>query len=114
METVNVADAKSRLSELLSRVHAGERFLIQRRERPVAVLINTDELERLDRNARVAYRLAAALGQDEALLAAIECGAIHPAMAAFGLWRADSETTDLVERLAANRANQPTRVVPEL
>ncbi|MEI8306498.1 MAG: type II toxin-antitoxin system Phd/YefM family antitoxin [Chloroflexales bacterium] len=38
METINIAEAKSRLSELLSRVLAGERFPIQRRERPVAVL----------------------------------------------------------------------------
>ena len=29
METISVADAKTRLSELLSRVSAGERFLIQ-------------------------------------------------------------------------------------
>lgn len=109
VETINVADAEGRLSELLSRVTAGERFLIQRRERPVAVLIAADELERLERNARVARRLAAALGQDEQLLEAIEQGAVHPAMAAFGLWHDDSDTADLAERLAANRASQPTR-----
>lgn len=114
METINVADAKGRLSELLSRVKAGERFLIQRRERPVAVLIGADELDRLERNARVARRLAAALGQDEQLLEAIGQGAVHPAMAAFGLWRDDPDTVDLVERLAANRASQPTRPTPEL
>jgi prevent-host-death family protein len=114
VETINVADAKSRLSELLSRVTAGERFLIQRRERPVAVLIGADELDRLERNARVARRLAAALGQDETLLEAIGQGAVHPAMAVFGLWRDDPEMADLAERLAANRANQPVRPTPEL
>ena len=36
METINVADAKSRFSELISRATSGERFIIQRRERPVA------------------------------------------------------------------------------
>ena len=61
MEAVSVADGKSRLSELLSRIATGERFQI--------------------------HRLAAVLGQDEALLAAIERGEVHKAMAAFGLWR---------------------------
>ena len=114
METINVAEAKSRLSELLSRVTAGERFLIQRRERPVAVLIGADELERLERNSRVARRLAAALGQDEALLEQIERGEVHPAMAAFGLWRDDPDLDDLADRIAVNRASQVARLAPEL
>ncbi len=114
METINVADAKSRLSELLSRVVAGERFLIRRRERPVAVLIGADELERLERSSRAARRLAAVLGQDEALLAAIDRGEVHPAMAAFGLWRDDPEFADLAERITANRASQSPRPAPEL
>ncbi|MCG8350647.1 MAG: type II toxin-antitoxin system Phd/YefM family antitoxin [Chloroflexales bacterium] len=114
METINVADAKSRLSELLSCVTAGERFLIQRRERTVAVLIGADELDRLERNARAARRLAAMPGQDEALLEAIGQDAVHLAMAVFGLWRDDPETTDLAERLVANRASQPARPTPEL
>lgn len=114
METINVADAKSRLSELLSRVTAGERFLIQRRARPVAVLIGADELERLERTSGVARRLAAALGQDEALLEQIERGEVHPAMAAFGLWRDDPDLDDLADRIAANRASQMLRPAPEL
>ncbi len=114
METINVADAKSHLSELLSRVSAGERFLIQRRARPVAVLIGTDELERLERTSRVARRLAAALGQDEALLAAIERGEVHPAMAAFGLWRDDPDLADLAERIAMNRRAQLPKPAPDL
>jgi prevent-host-death family protein len=114
METINVAEAKSRLSELLSRVRAGERFLIQRRERPIAVLIGTEELERLERTSRVSRRLAAALGQDEALLDEIDQGTVHPAMAAFGLWRDDPTFDDLLERIAADRAEQPPRTPPEL
>jgi prevent-host-death family protein len=114
MATINVADAKRRLSELLSRVSAGERFLIQRRERPVDVLIGTDELERLERTSRVARRLAAALGQDEALLEAIERGEVHPAMAAFGLWRDDPDLDDLTQRITANRAGRPPRPAPDL
>ncbi len=114
METFNVADAKSHLSELLSRVSAGERFLIQRRERPVAILIGTDDLERLERASRIANQLAVALGQDEALLAAIQGGEVHPAMAAFGLWRDDADLADLADRIAENRAQQPPRLIPEL
>lgn len=113
METINVADAKSRLSELLSRVRAGERFLIQRRESPMAVLIGADEWERLERTSQVSRRLAAALGQDERLLEEIERGSVHPAMAAFGLWRDDPAFDDLTERVASNRANQPPRLAPE-
>jgi prevent-host-death family protein len=90
METLNVAEAKSRFSELLSRAAAGERFLIQRRERDVAVLLGAGELERLERSAQLAQRLAGAFGQDAELLARIERGEAHPAMAAAGLWR-DSE-----------------------
>jgi prevent-host-death family protein len=47
MERINVAEAKSRFSELISRAAAGERFIIQRRERPVAALIGAAELERV-------------------------------------------------------------------
>ena len=39
MDYINVADAKSRFSELISRAAAGERIIIQRRQRPVAVLL---------------------------------------------------------------------------
>ena len=114
METIRITDAKGRLSELLARVVAGERFLIRRRERPVAMLIGADELDRLERNARLAQRLAAALGPDAQLLAAIGQGTVHPAMAAFGLWRDDPATIDLVGHLAAERASQPARPAPEL
>ncbi len=54
METINVADAKSRFSELISRAASGERFIIQRRERPVAALIGAAELERLERTSHAA------------------------------------------------------------
>lgn len=114
METINVAEAKSRFSELLSRVRAGERFLIQRRESPIAVLIGAAELELLERASRVSRRLAAALGQDQTLLEAIERGTVHPAMAAFGLWRNEPAFDDLAEQIVANRAQQPPRPTSEL
>ncbi len=85
METFNVAEAKSRFSELINRAATGESFIIQRRERPVAALIGATELERLERASRAAHRLALALGQSEAILEKVERLELHPAMAAFGL-----------------------------
>ena len=58
MENINVGEAKSRLSELISRAAGGERFLIRRRDRPVAALIGVSELERLERSSRAARKLA--------------------------------------------------------
>jgi prevent-host-death family protein len=109
METVNVAEAKSRFSELISRASTGERFIIQRRERPVAALIGTTELERLERTSRAARRLALALGQAEAILDKIERRELHPAMAAYGLWRDESDLADLADEIAAERLKPPTR-----
>jgi prevent-host-death family protein len=109
METVKVAEAKSRFSELISRAAAGERFIIQRREHPVAALIGAAELERLERASRAARKLALALGQDEAILEKVERHELHPAMAAFGLWRDETDLADLGEEIAAERLEPPTR-----
>lgn len=106
MEIINITEAKSRFSELISRTAAGERFLIQRRERPMAVLINAAELNRLERTSQAARRLALALGQDAELLEQIEAEEVHPAMAAFGLWRDEPDLSDLVEKVYENRRRQ--------
>jgi prevent-host-death family protein len=113
MEKISVAEAKSRFSELISRALAGERFLIERRDRPVAVIISPNELERLERTVGTARRLALALGQDMALLAEIEAGRVHPAMAAFGLWDSD-DLDEIAAELEANRTRQPARAGAEL
>jgi antitoxin (DNA-binding transcriptional repressor) of toxin-antitoxin stability system len=89
METINVVEARSRFSELLSRAAAGERFLIRRRERDIAVLLSHQELSKLEQAAHMADHLARSLGQDEAILKEVENRTLHPAMAAFGLWRDD-------------------------
>jgi prevent-host-death family protein len=47
MEKINIADAKSRFSELLSRASAGDRFIIQRREKPLAALISIEALDQM-------------------------------------------------------------------
>ena len=109
METINVAEAKSRFSELISRAATGERFIIQRRERPVAALIGTIELERLERTSRAARRLALALGQSEVILEKVERRELHPAMAAYGLWRDEADLADLADEIAAERLKPPTR-----
>jgi prevent-host-death family protein len=109
METINVAEAKSCFSELISRAASGERFIIQRRERPVAALIGTTELERLERTSRAARRLALVLGQGEAILEKVERRELHPAMAAFGLWRDEPDLTDLAEEIVNERRKPSDR-----
>jgi len=109
VETINVAEAKSRFSELISRAATGERFIIQRRERPVAALIGTIELERLERTSRAARRLALALGQSEVILEKVERRELHPAMAAYGLWRDEADLADLADEIAAERLKPSTR-----
>ena len=109
METINVAEAKSRFSELISRAATGERFIIQRRERPVAALIGTIELERLERTSRAARRLALALGQSEVILEKVERRELHPAMAAYGLWRDEADLADLADEIAVERLKPSTR-----
>lgn len=108
METISMADAKSRFSELISRTSAGERFIIRRRERPMAVLINPSELEKLERASQAARRLALALGQDEALLGQIDRREIHPAMVAFGLWN-DPSLENFIEEVYESRRTAPNR-----
>ena len=109
METINVAEAKSRFSELISRAASGERFIIQRRERPVAALIGTTELERLERTSRAARRLALALGQDDAIMEKVEEHELHPAMAAFGLWQDDADLADMADEIASERLKSSIR-----
>jgi prevent-host-death family protein len=112
MDSVNMAEAKSRFSELVSRAASGEHFLIRRRERPAAVLIGIAELERLGRGSQAAHGLALALGQSAELMEEIEAGEIHPAMAAFGLWSEATELEALSEEIYANRRPQASR--PEM
>jgi prevent-host-death family protein len=109
MENVSVGEAKSRFSELISRATAGERFLIRRRNRPVAVLIGSSELERLERMSQIAHRLAAVLGQDAALLKQVEAQEVHPAMAAYGLWRDAPELETLADEIRSRRQEQASR-----
>jgi hypothetical protein len=53
----------------------------------MAVLVGLSEFKRLERMAQAAFHTARVLGQDEVMLQRIQRGELHPAMAAFGLWR---------------------------
>lgn len=109
MENISVSEAKSRFSEFLSRASSGERFVILRRERPLAAIIGAGELARLERSAEIVRRLAQTLGQSQKLLKSIETGKAHPAMAAFGLWRDEDDLADLEKTVINNRQRPSSR-----
>lgn len=49
-EKIRVTEAKAHLSALMARVgYGGERFLIERRGRPLAALVGVEDLERLEK-----------------------------------------------------------------
>lgn len=106
MRAVNVGEAKSRFSELISRAAGGERFVIRRRGRPVAALIGVSELQRLEKSSAAARKHALPLGQSEDLVAEIDEGEAHPAMAAFGLWQDEDGLEGLTDEIYANRRMQ--------
>ena len=62
-ETISVADAKKRLSELMSRVaYNRERFLVQRRGKPMAALVSAEDLLVLEQQKAPSQGLLAAAG----------------------------------------------------
>lgn len=109
METIDVADAKQRFTELVARAAAGEHIIIHRPDQPAAVLISANELDRLERLSLAARQLALALGQKVELLEQIESGQVHPVMAAFGLWKGETGFDQLTDQIYANRQNPSTR-----
>jgi len=69
--TVTVADAKNHFSDLLRRAeYGGERVIVERHGKPVAVIVSTDDLKRLEsledladvRDAQAALKEAARHG----------------------------------------------------
>ena len=60
---LSVADAKKRLSELMSRVNYNrERFMIERRGKPMAALVSIEDLARLEHDTFAPRGLLAAVG----------------------------------------------------
>ena len=67
-ETLSVAEAKRRFSELIERVRTGERFLVARRGRPAVALVPPDQLPGTDDLKPVGLAaVAGALAEWEAL-----------------------------------------------
>ena len=109
MRTFSTTEAKIRFAELVKRAAKGERIVIHRHERPVAALISAAELGRIERSSKKVREVARNLGQDEGLLKRIKLGKAHPAMAAFGMWRNETEFENLTEQIYANRKRQFSR-----
>ena len=62
-KNLSVADAKKRLSELMSRVaYNQERFLIERHGKPMAALVSTEDLAKLEQQPTITKGLLAAVG----------------------------------------------------
>lgn len=112
MTSLSIAEVKSRFSEVVSRVAGGERVLIKRRTKPVAILIGADELERLERSANLGRQMALALGQNPSILEQIDKGLLHPAMVAYGLWKDEDDLAHLEAEVYENRSRQNSRPVP--
>ena len=61
-KVISVADAKRNLSELMSRAaYNNERFLIQRRGKPMAALVSIEDLTRLEKEPVAPKGLLAAV-----------------------------------------------------
>ena len=69
----SVADAKKTLSELMSRAaYNNERFLIQRRGKPMAALVSIEDLTRLEKEPVAPKGLLAAVAEFEELESMVE------------------------------------------
>ena len=114
MEMINISEVKSRFSEFLSRAAGGERFMIVRRAHPLAALISARELERLERSVEITRTLTLTLGQSAKLLKGIEAGKVHPAMAAFGLWKDEEDMDNLETEIMGNRHHVSSHLPADL
>ena len=90
-ETLSVADAKRRFSELIERVQRGERFVVARRGTPVLGLVPPDEVARTETRPKRGFL---------ALMGALE-----------GVEGADEWYEDM-QRIVADRQNQMPREMP--
>lgn len=96
--TLNTAEIKARLSELISRVNLSrERLVVTRRGKPVAALVSIDDLHRLE-----------AL---DAANASYKTSTVHPVMRAFGGWADREDLDELVSEIYANRETSSGREV---
>lgn len=101
-EKVRVTEAKARLSALMARAgYGGERFLIERRGKPLAALVGVEDLERLEGERGDLSSRPRPLG----------------ALALVGAWDGlveDGEIDAMVEEVYAARERDSGRPVGEL
>ena len=91
VNVVGVGEAKRRMSEIMSRVvYKGERFVIERRGKPMVALVSTDDLERLEREGQ---------------------GAPMGLLAAVGAWADFEELDETVEEIYRQRGSSQDRPV---
>jgi prevent-host-death family protein len=114
MITMSVGAAKSRFSEMISRAAAGERFVIERREKPIAVVISVEELARLEGRANRAVEAARAYGLDEEIVRGVREGALHPIMAVYGALADQPEWDVIAKDIYKNRRRKSRRKSVEL
>jgi prevent-host-death family protein len=90
VETLSVAEAKRRFSELIDRVTAGERFVVSRRGKPAVALVSPSDL------------------RDEPAPSPIGLAAVAGALAEW------EELERVVEEIYASRRHARDRAVPDL
>jgi prevent-host-death family protein len=94
---VSAAEAKAKLPELVARVaYAGEKYVIERRGKPLAALVGVDDLRQLERGATSAER--------------------EGALALVGAWAEvpDEEIDAIFAGIMASRSQQTARPAPAL
>lgn len=116
---LSAASLRSKISEVIENVEQTRRpTIVTENGKAKAVVLDFDSYRELrQRSTSVLDRslaLARQEGQDPELLARIEVGAVHPAMAAFGLWKDTAELETLAEELDRHRQQGPRRPDPQL
>jgi prevent-host-death family protein len=91
-KSVSVAEAKSRFSELVNRASYGqERFLVERRGKPVGAIVSPEDLARLEGGERTPPR--------------------HGLLAAVGALADIDGFEEIMEEIVRQRASAPDREV---
>ena len=104
--STDTSHMKARLSEFIGRVAYGrERLLVLRRGKPVAALINVEDLRRLEAMDSAAAVRTVSPGD------AARKPAAHPIMRAYGGWAERDDLDALVDEIYADRLATTEREV---
>ena len=92
---ISAAEAKAKLPELMARVaFGGEKFVIERRGKPLAALVALEDLEKIEEGEDTARGLLALKGAWEGV--------------------PDDEIDRIFQEVVASRSEQASRPVPDL